>query len=99
MIPREYLNVTKGERNKNLIRLQNIYFWRAHNEMIELSNPKTFQDQAVYLYPKDQNNGDKMDINTQEATGDPVICPVRPEAALVQNILILPGSNLDTPIF
>ena len=52
----------------------------------------------VSLTFEDQNNGDKIDINTKEATADPVLCTARSSAALVQNTLSLPRGKLDTSI-
>eukprot|EP00957_Ditylum_brightwellii_P006234 472787-Ditylum_brightwellii.AAC.1 len=39
-----------------------------------------------------------MDRNTQDATGNTVLCPVRAAAALVQRIQKMPGTDLETPI-
>ena len=78
--------------------LQNIEFWGLQHVMIELSDPGTFQAQSVYPTFEDQNNGDKVDRNKQEATGYPVLCPVRSAAALVRNTLRPPGKNLDMPV-
>ena len=61
-------------------------------------HPGTFQAQSVFLHFEDKNNGKKMDRNTQEATGDPVLCKFQSSVALVQNTLNLPGEKLDTPI-
>ena len=61
----EYAKATKGERKTHLIRLRNIEFWVVHHKRMELINPETFQYQAVSLTFEDQNNGNKIDRNTQ----------------------------------
>ena len=63
-----------------------------------MRNSGNFQDQAVSLTFKDLNKGNKMDRTTQEATGDPVLCPLLSAASLVQNTLSLSESKLYTPI-
>ena len=97
MISCEYVKTKNGERNTEMIRLQNVEFWLVQHKRMELSNPGTFQAQAMSLTFKDQNNGNKMDRHTQEATRYPVLCPDRSAADLVQNILSLSGENLYTP--
>ena len=39
-----------------------------------------------------------MDGNTQEDTGDPILCPVKEGAAVAQILLKIPGTTLDSPI-
>ena len=55
----EHVNSTKGYRNTQLIRTQNIKFWVVKPRRINLNDPGTFQDQAVYLTFENQNNGEK----------------------------------------
>jgi hypothetical protein len=45
-------------------------------------------DEAAYVTITfvDQKNGEKMDVRTQQKTGDPVLCPVRQAHALVSRI-------------
>ena len=49
MISFEHVKATKIDRNKYMIRLQNMEFWLVNHEKIELSDPGTFQAQVVYL--------------------------------------------------
>eukprot|EP00957_Ditylum_brightwellii_P207179 15351855-Ditylum_brightwellii.AAC.1 len=65
---------------------------------MDLKSSNLYQAQHVSITFEDQKNGDKMDRCTQEATGDPVLCPVRAAAAVVTYVLSIPGTDLDTPI-
>ena len=65
--------------------------WGIQHKILELSNPGTFQAQAVSLTFKDQNINNKIYRNTKEVKVDPVLFPVQSDTALVQHTLSLPG--------
>ena len=59
----------------------------------------SLQERETSITFEDHKSGDNIDRKIQEATVDPVLCPVRSEAAEVQHLLQIPGTTLDTPIY
>ena len=82
-----------------IIRLRGVVFRDRDNNIIPHDSPKLSQAQRTTLTFENQKNGKQMDSRTQQATGDPILCPCARTASIVQRIYqTVPNANPDTPI-
>eukprot|EP00957_Ditylum_brightwellii_P082899 6303034-Ditylum_brightwellii.AAC.1 len=71
---------------------------RSNNRVDPRNGKDGNKARAIPITFEDQRNGENMERNTQEAIGNPVLCPVRATAALVEKILKIPDVNNETPV-
>ena len=95
----EFTQTPQRGRTK-LIRLSGIVFRDANNVEMDNRDCRMRADaERVTITFENQKNGLKMDRRTHQRSGDPVLCPVKRIAALVDRILrTVPSANADTPI-
>jgi hypothetical protein len=94
----EYLNVPKGEQKKTkLLVLECVTFRRRHTRLSHSNNLLAFADTVTITFI-DQKNGNRFEEITQHKTGDPLFCPVRMWARIVQRVRGYPGTNDKTPV-
>jgi hypothetical protein len=91
---------TPNPGRTKIIRLGGIVF-RDNEHNVIAHNDTKLSDVAerVTLTFENQKNGQKMDKRTHQRTQDPVLCPVRRLASIVDRIYRrVPGTNTDTKI-
>ena len=95
----EFTQTPQRGRTK-LICLRGIAFRDANNVEMDNRDGRMRADaERVTITFENQKNGIKMDRRTHQRSGDPVLCPVKRIAALVDRIYrTVPSANADTPI-
>ena len=92
----EYLKVT-GERRTDALRVRNFEF-RKRNRILDHSDPNLASADTITLTFEFQKNENRDDPITQSSTNDPLMCPVRAAAAVIQR-LRAEGATPDTHIY
>ncbi len=92
----EYLKVT-GERRTDALRVRNFVF-RKNQRIMDHSDPNLECADTVTLTFEFQKRDQRDDAVTQSKTKDPILCPVKAAAALIQR-LRAEGATPDTHIY
>jgi hypothetical protein len=90
----EYLTVT-GERRTKRLRLGNIKFIRNHRTLRH-DDPFLALADTVSITFEFQKNEERDETVVMHLSGDPLLCPVRAWAAVVQRVLSYPGTSATT---
>jgi hypothetical protein len=72
-----------------IINLLGMIFRDKRKKEVPHDSPHLMESAYVSFTFIDQKNKEKMDTRSQQTTGDPILCPVRRAASLVQRILRL----------
>lgn len=73
----------KGERRTHPIRLRNLVF-RKNHKIVPHDSPDLALADTISITFEYQKKDERNDTVTQATTGDPLLCPVRAAAAIVQ---------------
>ena len=93
----EYSVATSSRKTKTL-EIEDIRFSTNEAGEIPFESEEIWNAPCVTYTFKDQKNGEKYEQVTQQATNDPVMCPVRMSAAIVTNILNIKGASTKSKI-
>ena len=92
----EYLTVT-GPRKTKIARVENIRFHLNGHE-IPVTARNLARADTVSITFVEQKSDIKNQTITMYCTDDPLLCPVKAWAAVVQYILSFPGNDKNTPV-
>ncbi len=92
----EYLKV-QGERRTDALRVRNFEF-RKNQRILDHSDPNLESADTITLTFEYQKNAERDDPVTQSRTSDPLVCPVRAAAEVIQR-LRAEGATSDTHIY
>jgi hypothetical protein len=82
-----------------IIHLRGVVFRDKKNNEVDHRSPKLHLAERVTITFENQKNGTKNDKRTHQRTGDPILCPIRRLASLVERIYRrVPSASPDTPI-
>jgi hypothetical protein len=94
----KYSRVPQSKENRTqLLRLQNIHFFKKGHQLPLQSNDLESADSVAITF-KMQKNDEKFDTVTHGRTDDSVLCPVLQWACLVSRIWTYLGVSLDTNV-
>jgi hypothetical protein len=95
----EYLKLPPGEeRRTKAICLGNLTFRKNHRTLAHDDPNLMFADTVTITF-EFQKNDQRDDSITQSRTGDPILCPVRAAAAVVQRMRASGLTKPDTPLY
>ena len=92
----EYSTVSNKDTKTKRLCLRCIRFFRQRTEL-HLSADLSSAD-SVSITFENQKNMEIFETITLHANGDPVLCPVKAWTAIVQRVLSIPGSTIDSPV-
>ena len=92
----EYLTINSEQRTK-LLRIQDIRFFQERKDIAQNRATNHLAD-IICITFRDQKNGEKDEMITLSRTTDPIMCPVRQGACIVNRILAIPGQTADSTI-
>ena len=93
----EYLTTDKPGRTKKL-ELRDLVFRTASGTPIPITSPEIHDAASVSITFRDQKNGKKMAVRTQNRTSCEILCPVRRWASIVHRLVARFGDKPNTPI-
>ena len=88
--------ITIGTRKTTNVCLKDIMFVNNRGGLINKRSDHIYNAAVVSLTFREQKNGEKWETNTQEATTDPLLKPVRLLACVVSELWKLTGTTGDT---
>ena len=88
----EYLTI-----HTKLLRIQDIRFFQERKDITQNRATNHLAD-IICITFRDQKNGEKDETITLSRTTDPIMCPVRQGACIVNRILAIPGQTADSTI-
>ena len=93
----EYLKIKQGERRTKALCLRNLTFRRDHHILLH-DDPDLASADTVTVTFEFQKRNDRDDPVTQSRSNDPLLCPVRAAAAIVNRLRAI-GATKDTPLY
>jgi hypothetical protein len=92
----EYLSVP-GERRTKLLCMRNVRFFLRRGELHH-NDPRLSLADTVSILFEYQKRDERNETVTQHRTGDPLLCPMRMWATILQRVRSYPGTMDDTKV-
>jgi hypothetical protein len=92
----EYLSVS-GQRKTKLLVVRNIRFFMGKRR-VQHDDKNLHLSTSVSITFEEQKRGSKNDTITHHRTNDPILCPVKTWARIINRLISYPSTTPETPV-